>query len=373
MRLSFLGPSAVIAALALGACSATGAHDGLAAGVTSSDTSGAGGASGGDAAASSSSGGGGDATTITGLGGGVSADAGETTFSAYAHTNDTLFKIDPGKAGLGLTEIGTFGCIGSGGDASMTDLAVNGSGDLWGVSPTHAHRLALPAGGTGTVQCTLSIPIVSPSSGSFLGLTFAPVGVLDPSKEVLVASNSAGELWAIDTATGTLTQHGSFGTVPADDGHGHAYKYPGTRWELSGDIVFLANKGSPVGFATVRDCPKSSWPKSTNCNATDTLVELDLAALAVPGAQVVVSSVRGQVVKAAGCNDGAHTGYGSMFGIAAFQDKVFGFSRQSATVGAIVSIDNVDGTACLILPTPGDGWAGAAITTVAPVEPPTQT
>jgi hypothetical protein len=56
-----------------------------------------------------------------------------------------------------------------------------------------------------------------------------------------------------------------------------------------------------------------------------------------------------------------------MYGIAAYQDKVFGFSHE----GFIVSIDNDDGTACLVLSTPNDDWAGAAITTLAPVKPPT--
>jgi hypothetical protein len=37
-----------------------------------------------------------------------------------------------------------------------------------------------------------------------------------------------------------------------------------------------------------------------------------------------------------------------------------------------VTIDNNTGAACLALSTSGDTWAGAAITTVAPVVPPTQ-
>ena len=86
-----------------------------------------------------------------------------------------------------------------------------------------------------------------------------------------VAGNNAGELWAIDSG-GTLTQHGNFGTVPANDGHGHTYPAAnkGQLWELSGDIVFLANGGSPVGFATVRDCPNP--PSQTGCSTIDTLI-----------------------------------------------------------------------------------------------------
>src|SRR5262249_52428475 len=156
---------------------------------------------------------------------------------------------------------------------------------------------------------------------------------------------------------GNLTQHGTFGAVPASDGHGHTYKNAGKEWELSGDIVFLANNGNPLGFATVRDCPTP--PSTTSCNTTDTLIELDLTLLKTAGAQVVTKQtggVRGQIVKAPGCNDPTNTSYGSMYGIAAYQDKVYGFSHQ----GYIVTIDNNDGTACLALQTTSDSWAGAA-------------
>ena len=340
-------PMFVLATVALAACSAATAKSGF-------TTQGTGaGSSGGDG-----TGGGG----ITGLGNDGGTGAGVT--AAYAHTNDTLFKLDPSQPNLALTEIGAFDCIGSGPgqDSSMTDLAVNDTGDLWGISAHDVFKLELPSGGTGTVHCASKYPIVS-SQATFYGLTFAPVNVIDPSKEVLVAGNTAGELWAIDTSsqTAALTQHGTFGTVPANDGHGHAYLHPGTTWQLSGDIVFLANNGSPVGFATVRDCSSSS------CNTTDTLVELDLTAVGMAGTQPVIKSLRGQIVKSTGCND-SNAAYGGMYGIAAFQDKVYGFSHT----GFIVTIDNNDGTACLALATPNDDWAGAAITTSAQVVPPTQ-
>jgi hypothetical protein len=64
-----------------------------------------------------------------------------------------------------------------------------------------------------------------------------------------------------------------------------------------------------------------------------------------------------------------NTGYGSMYGIAAYQDKVIGFSHS----GFIVSISNVDGTACLIHDYSAQlmgGFDGAGVTTKAPVKPP---
>jgi hypothetical protein len=347
----------LLAAVLGGACSATSTPAQFS---TGSGTAGEG--TGGRTAASSSGSGMGGGTTITGL---VDGGSGGGVSSAYAHTNNTLFKLDPSQANLALTQIGDFDCIGgSGEDSSMTDLAVNSVGDVWAISARNIYKLALPPGGKGSVHCAQTIPLNNAKGVTFYGLTFAPVGVLDPANEILVAGNTAGELWAVDSS-GNLTQHGTFGAVPPDDNHGHTYQYAGKAWELSGDIVFLANGGNPVGFATVRDCPNP--PSSSNCDTSDTLVELDLGLFKTAGTQNVTKSVRGQIVKSATCNDPSNATYGSMYGIAAYQDKVFGFSHQ----GYIVTIDNTDGTACLALNTNGDSWAGAAITTVAPVVPPT--
>ena len=85
-----------------------------------------------------------------------------------------------------------------------------------------------------------------------------------------------------------------------------------------------ANNGTPIGFATVRDCPDPPSPQG--CNPIDTLIELDVAALGSATTGSVVKGVRGQVVKQSGCSNPA-PGYGSVFGVAAFEGKVFGFSR----------------------------------------------
>jgi hypothetical protein len=368
MKASLLGPSsavAMLAAVAVGACSATSGPNGFTAGNGASASTGTQG-NGGMPTTGSSNGGNPNLTTS---GTGTTSSGG--TFSAYAHTNTTLFKMDPSQANLALTMIGNFTCIGGNGqDTSMTDLAVNDTGDLWAISAHNVYKLQLPAGGTGPVSCVQTIQLGAASTATFYGLTFAPAGLLGPN-EVLVGGNTAGQLWAIDVTNPQmpiLTQHGTFGPVPANDGHGHNYQYAGKEWELSGDIVFLANNGNPLGFATVRDCPNP--PSSSNCDTTDTLIELDLNALKTAGTQVVTKNpggVRGAVVKAPTCNDPANQSYGSMYGIAAYQDKVYGFSHQ----GYVVTISNNDGTACLALQTSGDSWAGAAISTVAPVKPPT--
>jgi hypothetical protein len=77
-----------------------------------------------------------------------------------------------------------------------------------------------------------------------------------------------------------------------------------------------------------------------------------------------VKAVRGQVTKAASCSDANNTTYGSMYGIAAYEDKIIGFSHD----GFIVSISNADGTACLIHDYSGTiAFDGAGVTTKAPV------
>jgi hypothetical protein len=287
----------------------------------------------------------------------------------YAHINKTLFQIDPMAPASPPKLIGDFDCVTNGTDASLTDIAVSETGEIWGISTKNVHRLQIQGS---TVHCATTIPLNNPNNVKFYGLTFAPAGVLGP-QETLVAGNTAGELWSIDTTNGTLTQHGTFGNVPATDGHGHSYPVnPGTNtgstvgkaWELSGDIVFLYNNGSPVGFATVRDCP--SPPDPGNCDKTDTLIEIDLAKLQTATTQVVTKGIRGAIVQKQGCADANNPkGYGAMYGIAAYNDKVYGFSSS----GAIVEIDNNDGAACLLLETT-NYWSGAGITTLAPVVAP---
>jgi hypothetical protein len=299
---------------------------------------------------------------------------GGPSYLIYASTDDTMFTLDPTSPMLTLTTVGKYDCIGPSGtpgqqSTAMTDLAVDKSQNIWGLSSYAVRPLTVQ--GT-TVHCGtevyVHVPDPNPTNPSFPyikfeALTFAPENVIKPGVEVLVAGDTAGQLWTVEPPS-TITQHGQFGTVPPNDLHGHAYMYPGGLWELSGDIVFLANGGKPVGFATVRDCPNP--PDNSGCNPIDTLVEIDMTAIGQAGTQSVLKAIRGQVVKAAGCGD-TSTGYGSMYGIASWNDKVFGFSRS----GNLVEISNLDGSGCLVKSYPADLFSGAAVTTIAPIIPPT--
>jgi hypothetical protein len=166
--------------------------------------------------------------------------------------------------------------------------------------------------------------------------------------EVLVAANDAGQLFRIDATTGATTQVGTMGVDTAS----------GKAWALSGDIVFLANGGSPVAFATV--CPTGS------CGGTDTLIELDVS-MVKPGTASALKTVRGPIVKGSWCTNAASpASFGSIFGIAAYDDKVYGFSNK----GEVIEIHNTDGSACLVKAYPSTSFKGAGVTTSAPVNAP---
>jgi hypothetical protein len=277
----------------------------------------------------------------------------------YAHTDTTLYQMSPTT--LDVTKVGDFDCVPSD-TSTMTDVAVDGALNVWSVSAKAVWQLQISGG---VAHCAKKVPLAT-AGAVFYALTFAPAGVIDPTKEVLIAGNTAGELWSIDGTTGTATLRGNFGTVPANDGNGHTYaaNRVGKPWELSGDIVFLSNGGNPVGFATVRDCddPPNPPTAAAPCNLTDTLIEIDLAKLkgATPGN--VTKSVRGQLIRGASCGGGTW-GYGSVFGIAAWNDKIYGFSKS----GDLLSIDNDTAATCLVKSFGTEKWDGAGVTTNAPV------
>ncbi len=341
------------------ACSDTGNN------TTGSSSSGAGGSAG-----QSSGGQGGDGGLFVfdggPTGGSGGASAGPTVI--YASTDTTLYRLDPSSPNLAVTEVGLFDCIGAGANQykAMTDIAVDRNENLWGITGHVVTPLTIEAGGN--IKCGAKTNLVNGSPGqnlpTFYALTMAPLGVIDPNLEVLMAADSLGNLWAIDAA-GKTTQHGSFGTVPANDGNGYTYDSAnvGKVWEISGDLVFLANNGKPVGFATVRDCPNP--PSTTGCNKTDTLLEIDMTKLAAEGTSVVAKAIRGAIVKAPGCSDSV-TAYGSMYGIAAWNDQVYGFSRT----GLLVGINTTKGGACLVQDYPMLNFSGAGVPTLAPVLPP---
>ena len=268
----------------------------------------------------------------------------------YAHDNTTLYELDPDNLAAPLKTIGDFDCIGgSGQPTSMTDIAIDKSGKLYGVSQVAAYPMTIQGK---VVHCDDTWTL--PANTKFYGLSFAPENTI-AAEETLVAANDAGEMYAI-SKTGQPTIVGTFGKDSSNK-----------PYQLSGDIVFLANGGSPLGFATVRVCPTSG-----SCtNVDDTLVQLDLAKMKLSNTTSIVKSVRGVLKQGSGCtNKNPPPSFGSMYGIAAYKDQIFGFSHQ----GGIVQISNVNAGVCLVsVPKGTNGdilFSGAGVTTVASVIPP---
>ncbi len=268
----------------------------------------------------------------------------------YAHDNTTLFELDPENLKAPLKTIGNFDCIGGQNQpTSMTDIAIDKTGKVYGVSQVAAYPMSIQGA---TVHCEDVWPL--PQNSKFFGLSFAPENTV-AAEETLVAANDAGEIYAI-SKTGQPTILGNFGK----DSNNKPYS-------LSGDIVFLSNNGSPLGFATVRVCPTSG-----SCTTIpDTLVQVDLAKLKLGNTTSVVKSVRGVLKQGSSCtNSTPPPSLGSMYGVAAYKDQIFGFSHQ----GGIVQINNGNATVCLVsVPQVAAAdilFSGAGVTTVASVIPP---
>lgn len=145
----------------------------------------------------------------------------------------------------------------------------------------------------------------------FNGLTFIPQS---GGTEILVGTGLGGTLWQIDPTTGDSTQIGAFGGLMTS----------------SGDIVSVAGFGT---VATVK-----------NGSEIDYLARIDEAT----GAATIIGT----------------TGEYDIWGIGYWRNRVFGFMSTNE----FVLIDVLTGDATFVSLGP-ENWAGAGVTTRAPIEP----
>jgi hypothetical protein len=237
---------------------------------------------------------------------GSDVDAPEDTLAdVYAHTATTLYSVDPDT--LDITMIGNF--TGDAEGDEMTDIAVDGDGNMVGISFTRVY----------TIDTTTAITTRAGTgklSQEFNGLSFVPSmeAFGTPGPDVLIAGRNAdGVIFRIDPATGVATQIGDMGP----------------QFATSGDIVAVA------GFGIVAT--------SSGGALTDALVRLAPNTFA---ATVI----------------GAGTGYHTVWGIGFWKNQVFGFTES----GEFITIDTVTGAGTLV-ENNGLLWWGAAVTTQAPV------
>jgi hypothetical protein len=258
----------------------------------------------------------------------------------YAHTDSELYELDPTSEAL--TDIGPFQAGSQ--TPVITDLAVDGEGNVWVNSESAIYRAAVPSS-PGPVVLTHVADIALKQGQKFYALGFAPAGVLGAG-ETLVAGDSLGVLYAIES-NGATTDLGGFGA----DAKGNAY-------ELSGDVVFYEQNGSARGLATIRSCPQGSCSTSN-----DLLAEIDVAAMsAAYQSKTPAATLRKQLI-------GAGTGYGRLFGVGAWEGDVYAFSRNASSAPAqLVRIDSSGaGTSMKTFSSISAGWSGAGVTTKAPI------
>jgi large repetitive protein len=223
----------------------------------------------------------------------------------YAHTSSTLFRVDPDT--LAVQQVAPFGW-GTVGSDQMTDIAIDRTGRMIGVSFDRVYRVD-PT----TAQTTL---LSSSLSGTFNGLSFVPASMLGqtsmPGDDVLVGTrNSDGKVFRIDPMSGSATEVGNMGS-----------------YQSSGDLVAVE------GFGTAQTVTGSS---------SDVLARLAPQTFAATPI-------------------GGGTGYGQIWGIAYWKNKVYGFTNG----GQFLLIDPTTGVATMVAQQ-GMAWWGAAVTTLAPV------
>ncbi len=244
------------------------------------------------------------------------ADAEEyaPTSRVYAHSGSKLFQVDIKT--LVPMEIGTMSGLGT---QSLTDLAIDKTDRMLGITVDKLFSIDATTGTTTLVKD------LSTSAQGFTSLSFVPADLNNPnSDDILVSANSSGEVYKIDTATGTATMLGDFGTMGSNS------------IGSSGDLIGVRGFGI---YATVN--------VGTSTTAQDYLARID--------------PVTWQATPI-----GGGTGYNDIFGLAYWDGKIYGFVSMGATAGKIITIDPGTGAGTEV--TSGAiRWYGAGVATDAPI------
>lgn len=220
----------------------------------------------------------------------------------YANTASELYRVEPRS--FAITLVGRFTFSDSDRDHQMTDIAVNAAGEIWGITFNAIYRID-----AATARCTL----VSPLEGQYNGLTFVPVGVLNPSAEVLLAVAGSGDYYVVNTGTGRVQRLGSYGAYAS-----------------SGDLVSIASAETWAIVKVLGD---------------DNLARVDLRT----GRTTLVGP----------------TGVDDVWGLGYWRSRLYGFTQG----GQFVTLDPATGRAT-VQSTASRAWWGAGVTTIAPVAPP---
>jgi hypothetical protein len=284
----------------------------------------------------------------------------------YGNTDTDLWSLDPTTKTI--TKIGSFSVT-----DTMTDVAVDGDNNVWVNSETTLYAVTLPSGGTGTVTCTSKATFGTASKMYALG--FVPKDVLTPGAEALVAGDITGALHYIDTSSGAVQDLGSFGNWKTGDPNPSGKSTTTDVWTLSGDVVFYIDpSGAPRGLATIRTCYTPAGSTTAKCYAdNDALAEVDMAALKSNfDSKGTSASLRKNIL--------GLSGSGRLFGLGAWEDTVYGFSRfykgsttlppvppELVTMGASGAGTVLQSFGTGAAPEFSNGWSGAGVTTKAKI------
>jgi hypothetical protein len=292
--------------------------------------------------------------------------------TVYANTDTALYSLDPMTEVV--TPVGIFTGLPDAEYEAVTDLAVNAAGQVYVNTESAVYTAALPAtpSATALVPLTLVATIAAQPSTYFYALAFTPANALGAGTgEVLIGGDSDGELWSINTSSGATVDLGNFGPDASRSGNFFA---------LSGDLVFYVDgMGNQTGLATIRSCTPSSSGKSPTCIKTsDYLAGIDMGALGTAfTTQTKSTTLLKGIYGGSSQGPGNGTGYGSLFGLGAWNGTVFAFSRNiNADPNSNPPVTAVPPTLLTINASTGvgtpvagqswsftDGWSGAGVTT----------
>jgi hypothetical protein len=237
------------------------------------------------------------------------------TSRVFAHSGGMLYRLN--NKTLSSQPIGPMNGIGT---QNLLDLAIDKDDKIVGITRDKVFTLSATTGAATLIRD------LGTSAQDLTSLSFVPENLLDPaSPDILISANDMGQVFRIDTATGTATQIGSYGSTANG------------LVKSSGDIFGVRGVGI---FATV----------DVGTDTMDYLARIDPA-----------NGWKATPI-------GAGTGYDKIFGIGYWGGNIYGFVDDGfdAGTGRVIQIDPNTGAAIEINTAP-IRWFGAGVATDAPV------
>jgi hypothetical protein len=238
------------------------------------------------------------------------------TSRVFAHSGTTLYRMN--NKTLAAEAIGPMTGLGT---QNLLDLAIDKDDKLVGITRDKLYSVSATTGAATLIRD------LAASAQDLTSLSYVPQNLSDPSSpDILVSANDTGAVFKIDSATGTATQIGSYGTAAG-----------GAVIKSSGDMFGVRGFGI---YATV----------DVGTDTQDYLAKVDPA----------------NGWKATPLGTG--TGFDKIFGLGYWGGKIYGFVDNGFTPGGgkMIQIDPNTGAA-ILLSSADIRWFGAGVATDAPV------